>query len=112
MLLAFALLQAVAGPPLPLTRRPVATPCPPAASTDDVVVCARSQDAYRLVPLPPRPDAPAVPKAEIAFGGGRLAAEAEQATMAGDQQSRRLMVRWKIPLGRKPKSATDPASAP
>lgn len=101
VLLAIALLQAVAGPVLPVTRRPAVSPCPLAASTEDIVVCARPSDAYRLKALSPRADEPAIPKAEIGFAGGRLAAEAEQATLAGGQQSQRLMLRWKLPLGRK-----------
>ena len=101
-MLAIALLQAVAGPSLPVARARPVTPCP-VDQTGDVVVCARSPDAFRLKPLPPRPDEPAIPKAEIGLGGTRLAAEAEQATLAGGQQSQRLMLRWKIPLGRKAK---------
>lgn len=95
------LAQAISGPVLPVVRRPVPQACPPAGGADDVVVCARPQDEYRLQPLPPRPDEPLLPAAEIGLGGTRLAAEAEQATLAGGQQTKRLMVRWKIPLGGK-----------
>ena len=102
MLVAVALVQAVAGPSLPVARRPSAAPCPVGA-TADVVVCARPQDSYRLKPLPPRADEPAIPKAAVGFAGGTLAAEAEQATLAAGQQSRRLMLRWKVPLGRREK---------
>jgi hypothetical protein len=100
----FALLaQAMAGPHLPAPPRPRSdAPCP-VGEAGDVVVCARNQDAYRLKPLPPRADEPALPKAEFGLGAARVAAETEQAQLAGGAQSKRLMIRWKLPLGRKAK---------
>lgn len=96
-----ALLQAVSGPVLPLPPRPRSdAPCP-IVNTADVVVCARPGDAYRLRPLPDRAEEPAIPKAEVRIGNTALAAETEQATLAGGQQSKRLMLRWKVPLGGK-----------
>ena len=101
MLLAFVLAQ-VAGPALPVHARPAAIPCP-TEPTDDVVVCARSQESFRLRSVPPAETRPAVPKAEIGFAGGKLAAEAEQVELLAGQQSKRLMIRWTVPLGRNAK---------
>lgn len=96
--------QAVAGPHLPAPPRPRSDkPCPVSAEPGDVVVCARSQDAYRLKPLPSAPDEPVIPKAEFGLGATRVAAETEQTQLAGGAQSKRLMVRFKIPIGRKAK---------
>lgn len=67
------------------------------------MVCARNQDAYRLKPLPSEPDEPAIPKAEFGVGRARVAAETEQTQLAGGAQSKRLMIRWKLPIGRKAK---------
>ena len=95
------LAQAVAGPVHPAAVRPRSdAPCPIAA-TADVVVCARTAAHYRLRPPPPRPDKPILPKAQIGFGSAKLAAEAEQETLNQGLQARRLMVRLKLPLGRK-----------
>uniref|UniRef100_UPI00157659C6 hypothetical protein n=1 Tax=Sphingomonas bacterium TaxID=1895847 RepID=UPI00157659C6 len=49
------------------------------------------------------PAGPALPRAEIGLGGGKLAAEAEAAGLPGGIPVNRLMLRWRIPLGRKPK---------
>jgi hypothetical protein len=95
------LLQAVAGPVLPPKPPRHDVPCAANSEGGEIVVCARPNDAYRLKSLPDRADDPAIPKAEIGLGAGRLAAEAEQATLASGTQSQRLMIRWKLPLGRK-----------
>lgn len=100
MLGVLLLAQAVAGPVLPMPPRPrKGARCPVSSDPGDVVVCARDNDAYRLNPLPPRYDSPALPKAELGIGNNKLAAEAEHATLAGGAQSQRLMIRLKIPLG-------------
>lgn len=101
MLPALLLAQAVAGPVLPASPQPRAhIPCPPATDTTDVVVCAANPDRFRLKPLAPRPDPQALRPAELHLGSAVLAAEAEQATLTAGQQSRRLMMRLKLPLGR------------
>ncbi len=100
MLATLILLQAVAGPVLPLPARPrVSAPCPVIA-TDDVVVCARSNEPFRLRPLPDRPERDGPPRAAIRLGNTSLAAEVEQATLAGDVPSRRAMLRLRLPFGR------------
>ncbi|HEU0044695.1 hypothetical protein [Sphingomonas sp.] len=98
MLVALVLAQGAAGPVLPVVRSPATTRCP-VESGEEVVVCAQRQDSFRLQPLPPRPDEPAPTRAEIDLGSAKLSAEAEQATLASGQQSRRLMFRLKLPLG-------------
>ena len=100
--IAFAL-QAVAGPPgLPpspkLRAAPRCTPDPDAAP-DDVVVCGRRDEPYRLKPLPElyvTPDR--LPKAEADVGVGKLAVETEQGSDAQGGAIPRAMVRLKIPL--------------
>lgn len=100
LLLFFA--QAVAGPFLPAAPRPRSdAPCPVVTDTTDVVVCGRADDRYRLRAIPQDPERQGLPKAEVHLGNTALAAEAEQATLAGGQQSQRLMFRLKIPVGKK-----------
>ena len=93
-------LQVVSGPVLPVVRpRRSDAPCAatPAAS-DEVVVCGRDDDRYRLKPLPPRPQEPLIPKAAMALpGGGRAAAEVEQGSVGG-VASNRLMLRLSKPF--------------
>ena len=103
MMIALVLVaQAVAGPQLPAPSRPRSdAPCPVVNDSDDVVVCGRSNDRYRLKPLPQGVERQGLPKAELNLGSAALAAEAEQAALAGGQQSQRLMVRLTLPLGRK-----------
>lgn len=92
----------VAGPPAPVTpiRVPTLNPCPVASDTDDIVVCARPNEADRLRPLPEkyvRRDGP--PKAEVrVFGDAKLAVEAEQGADAQGGPINRAMVRLKIPF--------------
>ena len=101
MMLLPLIAQAVAGPMLPAPPRPRSdAPCPVTATTD-VVVCGRADDRYRLPRLPAEEEQAAIPKAEVRIGDAKLAAEAEQATLAGGQQSQRLMMRLKIPFGAK-----------
>lgn len=96
------MIQAVAGPFLPAAPRPRSdAPCPVVTGTSDVVVCGRADDRYRLRTLPLDPERQALPRAEVRLGNAALAAEAEQATLAGGQQSQRLMFRLKIPVGKK-----------
>ena len=102
MMIALLLAQAVAGPFLPAPPRPKSdAPCPVAVDTTDVVVCGRMDDRYRLPRLPVTAERQTLPKAEMRIGTAALAAEAEQATLAGGQQSQRLMMRLKLPIGRK-----------
>lgn len=65
-----------------------------------MVVCGRNDDRFRLRRLPPEFVERTLPKAETRiFGDAKLAAETEQATLAGGVQSQRLMVRLKFPFG-------------
>lgn len=91
------LAQAVAGPTLPAPPRPRSdAPCP-LATGDEVVVCGRADDHYRLRPLPARADEPAITKAEIGLSHGtRLGVEAEQGQDAQGGPINRAMVRLKI----------------
>ena len=96
----WAVLQVVAGPVLPAARpRRADAPCPVAqAASDEVVVCGRDDDRYRLKPLPPRPDKPPIPRAAMALpGGGKAAAEVEQGSVGG-VPSNRLMLRLSRPF--------------
>lgn len=92
-----------AGPPVPLPpRRSSDRPCPVARPGEDIVVCARPNDQFRLKPLP---DHFVVerepPKAAVAIAGvGALAAEVEQGADAQGGPINRAMVRLRIPLGR------------
>ena len=64
---------------------------------DEVVVCGRPNDEFRLEPLPDRYQA-GVPRAEFALpGGAKAAAETEQGGVGGFP-SNRVMLRLKIPL--------------
>ncbi len=102
MLMTLVFVQAVAGPFLPAAPRPRSDkPCPVVAGSTDVVVCGRNDDRYRLRTMPQEEERLAIPKAETHIGNTALAAETEQVMLAGGQQSKRLMVRWKVPLGRK-----------
>ncbi len=96
----WALLQMVSGPVLPVARpRRSDAPCPatPAAS-DEVIVCGRDDDRYRLKPLPLRPEEPLIPKAAMALpGGAKAAAEVEQGSVGG-VPSNRLMLRLSKPF--------------
>ncbi len=96
---------AVAGPVLPAPRRPqTARRCPPSDAGDDVVVCGRSSDAYRIGAIPDYSSPTRLPDARTKIPGlGTLSAETEQAGVGGFP-SNRAMIRLKIPLGgrRKP----------
>ena len=91
------LAQAVAGPNLPPPPRPRSdAPCP-ISTNDEVVVCGRTDDHYRLRPLPARAEEAAIPKAEIGLGHGtRLGLEVEQGQDAQGGPINRAMVRLKI----------------
>ncbi len=96
-MLALLLLQ-VAGPMLEKPRSAAPTrSCTPRPG-EDLVVCGKGQEQFRLRPITPRADdgAPAIPKAETAIGPGMtLAAEAEQGNV-GPNLTNRAMVRWKL----------------
>jgi hypothetical protein len=95
------LLQAVAGPFLPAAPRPRSDkPCPVGVDPSEIVVCARDPEIFRLRPLPGDPPREGLPRAAVRVGDATLAAEAEQATLAGGAQSQRLMFRLKLPVGR------------
>lgn len=99
MLTVLLLIQGVTGPILPPPRRPAVAGACPVGDPGDVVVCARDPDAYRLKPLPPHPDQPALPEAAVQIGDTRLKAEAEQVGLEGGAQSQRMMLRLAIPIG-------------
>jgi hypothetical protein len=96
---------AVAGPVLPVPRKPsMARRCPPDETGDDVVVCGRSSDADRIGTIPDYSKPMTLPKARAQIAGvGTLSAETEQADVGGSP-SKRAMIRLTIPLGgrRKP----------
>ncbi|WP_294242746.1 hypothetical protein [uncultured Sphingomonas sp.] len=96
---------AVAGPVLPVPRKPsTARRCPPDETGDDVVVCGRSSDADRIGTIPDYSKPMTLPKARAQIAGvGTLSAETEQADVGGSP-SKRAMIRLTIPLGgrRKP----------
>lgn len=96
---------ALAGPMLPASK-PAPRPCVAnQRTTDEVIVCGAGggQEQFRLRALPERysADPAALPKAETSILGGKakLAAETE-AIGVGGFQSKRAMVRLKIPLGK------------
>ncbi|MDF2495687.1 5'-nucleotidase [Sphingomonas sp.] len=93
--------QAVAGPPSPVVRAPVERPCPTAKPGEEIIVCARPDDAFRLKPIPDRYTAErAPPKAETALKGvGTVAVEAEQAADAQGAPINRAMIRLRVPIG-------------
>ncbi len=92
----------VAGPPAALpARRAPDRPCPVAKPGEEIIVCARPDDAYRLKPMPERftPER-SPPKAEAAIAGlGTVAAEVEQARDAQGAPINRAMIRLRVPLG-------------
>lgn len=95
-------LQTVSGPPAPVpARRPSDRPCPVAQPGEDIVVCARRNDEFRLKSMPERFVAERTPpKAQIGIAGvGTLAAEAEQGADAQGAPINRAMIRLRIPLG-------------
>ena len=92
------------GPPAPAPPRRVSErPCPVAQPGEDIVVCARRNDTYRLKPLPERFTAEREPpKAQVNIAGvGALAAEVEQGRDAQGGAINRAMIRLRIPLGGK-----------
>jgi hypothetical protein len=96
-------LQAV-GPPAPLpATRPSDRPCPVAQPGEDIVVCARPNEQYRLKPLTRRFTAERTPpKAQVGIAGvGTVAAEVEQGADAQGGPVNRAMVRLRIPLSGK-----------
>lgn len=99
-LLALALQAAVMGPPADRPRPAAPAPrCGTTGPDGEVVVCATSQESYRLKPLSDRYDAdvPALPKAETKIGGATVAAESE-ASGVGGFVSNRAMMRLKVPF--------------
>ena len=103
MLVAVVLsIQAVAGPPAPREFRPprIATPCPPPADRDDIVVCGMRNSQQRLEKLPDRHDpAPGDPLSFRLPGGGKGNVHAFQNDLPG-ATSQGLAVSIKLPFGR------------
>ncbi|WP_254555475.1 hypothetical protein, partial [Salmonella enterica] len=68
---------------------------------EEIIVCARPSDRFRLKPLPERFTAERrPPKAETTIAGvGTLAAEAERGADAQGAPINRAMIRLRIPLG-------------
>jgi hypothetical protein len=92
----------VAGPPAPVVVRPAPQPrCPTPRPGEEIIVCARPNDVFRLKPLPDRFIAERTPpKAQRAIPGvGTVALEAEQAADAQGGAINRAMIRLRIPLG-------------
>ena len=92
----------VAGPPAPAPpRRPSDRPCPVPQPGEDIVVCARPNDSFRLKPVPERYSAErAPPKAEASIPGfGAIVAEAERGADAQGAPINRAMIRLRVPLG-------------
>lgn len=90
----------VAGPPLPIPDKPRRVRDCPAGDSEysEVVVCGRpDQDQYRLKPLPSRYADSTLPRAEVALGDGKLAADVEQVGVGGFP-SNRIMLRFKLPF--------------
>lgn len=98
-------MQAVAGPPSPAKQVPVERPCPAPQPGEEIVVCARPNDRFRLKPLSDRYTAErAPPKAETAIDGvGTVAVEAERAADAQGAPINRAMIRLRVPIGGKPR---------
>ena len=95
-----ATLQAAAGPPAPVPERlRTARQCPnDAAGNGDVVVCARTEQEYRLKPLADNPAVSAVPRARATLAGNvEAAADVEQASVGGFS-SNRIMLRLTMPF--------------
>lgn len=93
-------LQSVAGPPAPRPERlrPARECKPGEGEPGDVIVCGRrDDDQHRLKPLPGRYEEPTLPRAEMAVGTGKVAAETE-AESVGGFQSNRIMFRFKLPF--------------
>lgn len=94
-------IQAVAGPPAPTGPVRVEQPCPVAQPGEEIVVCARPNDGFRLKPLADRytPER-TPPKAETTINGvGSVAVEAEQAADAQGTPINRAMIRLRVPIG-------------
>lgn len=96
-------LQTIAGPPSAPKPVLVERPCPAAAPGEEIVVCARPNDQFRLKALPDRFTAErAPPRAETAINGvGTVAVEAEQGADAQGAPISRAMIRLRVPIGPK-----------
>lgn len=96
-------LQGMAGPPLPVPRTTAERPCPIARPGEEIVVCARPGDRFRLKPLADRFQAERTPpKAETAINGiGTVAVEAERGADAQGAPINRAMIRLRVPIGGK-----------
>jgi hypothetical protein len=101
-MLTLLLLSQAAGPPDVQAVRPrplAAQPCGVPDAAGDVVVCGRRGDSpYRLKALPPAPDAPALPPAQVTLpGGGTVTAHGEKGSL-GPIPTNRAMVTLKLPF--------------
>lgn len=99
-MLLLILLAFQAGPPdRPFTTSPKLSAkreCRSDQAGDEVVVCGRSDEEFRLKPLPDRYE-PNAARAELDLGGAELAPEVEQGNIGGIPTNR-VMLRFKIPL--------------
>lgn len=78
---------------------PLVKPCGADPDPEEVVVCARGNEQFRLRPLPPRPERSVIPKAETRlFGQVVGAVEAEQVGLDNGMQSKRMMLKLKMPF--------------
>ncbi|KAB7647462.1 hypothetical protein [Polymorphobacter fuscus] len=98
MLHVLAMLQGVAafGPPLVTDPRLRAVvPCQ--RKVDEITVCAKGDQPYRLKPdLAPLPE-PGLPKAETSALGGRVAVETERVGVGGFPSNRAMVrMKWKF----------------
>lgn len=95
-----ATLQTTAGPPAPVPERlRTARQCSSEpAENGDVVVCARSDQEYRLKRLAEIPAGSAVPRARATLAGDvEGAADVEQGSVGGFS-SNRIMLRLTMPF--------------
>ena len=98
-MLLLVLLAFQAGPPAepsPAPKLSMRRECRADQAADEIVVCARSDEEFRLRPLPDRYERRA-PRAEFDLGGAKLAPEVEQGSVGGIPTNR-VMLRLKIPL--------------
>lgn len=87
---------AVQGPALPVDPHRRITPkCVQTADSDEVVICGKVEEPYRLKHVSDDYEAPLIPKAETSVLGGTLTAEGEQGSVGG-VASPRAMARFKL----------------
>ena len=99
-MLLLVLLASQAGPPdlLPATSPKLSArrECRTDQTGDEIVVCGRSDEEFRLRPLPDRYERSAA-RAEFDLGGAKLAPQVQQGSVGGIPTNR-VMLRLRIPL--------------